>query len=372
MKEERSLNNGTRHVVENEDILGAVTNCCSPQQKHGSDNVQHQLPWWYPTYRDHRPIYHGNQEVLGWAFDAIGRNVAVVGAGAFLGTALLKLAKEAAGCETEPAPGTSDIPECNERVYGIRPSSLLTTYTMVVGVASSTMLPLMGAILDYTSHRRLIGRTLSTIVCVLLFPTIFISEKTWFGVALIQIGIAFVGWAQTLVTYAYLPELSDLEDHLAGYTKSFTIISFSSMVIYLAGVVAISSVVGIGDIGTAQLGQAIAFGISCTFLYLAWGKLMKRRPAARNLPEGHSLWTAGFIQIYHTTIHIYRHLPTLKWFYLSVSCMDSSVKYVFEEFCVMIYEMKNPDNHFFFTCCTQFYSNHYDHLHDRYITLFFD
>jgi hypothetical protein len=41
------------------------------------------------------------------------------------------------------------IPECNETVYGIKPSSLLTTYTMVVGVISSATLPLIGAIIDH-------------------------------------------------------------------------------------------------------------------------------------------------------------------------------------------------------------------------------
>ena len=103
---------------------------------------QHQeLPKFYPHWRG-RPLYGGNQEALGWAMDMIGRSTAFVSAGAFLATALLRLAKEAAGCETEAPPGETKVPECNERIYGIRPSSLLTTYTIVVGVFSSILMPL--------------------------------------------------------------------------------------------------------------------------------------------------------------------------------------------------------------------------------------
>jgi hypothetical protein len=176
------------------DAAGVVQE--QPQQQ------QQQLPRWYPYYRG-KPVYHGNGEALGWALDAIGRAVPFIGSGAFLGTALLRLAKQAAGCEIDPPPGSNKVPDCDQRVYGIRPSSLLTTYTMVVGVLSAVLLPFMGAIVDYTPHRRQIGRCLSVMFCILLFPQIFLTSHTWFPIAIIQIFVAFVGWAQTNVTYAY-------------------------------------------------------------------------------------------------------------------------------------------------------------------------
>jgi hypothetical protein len=98
----------------------------------------------FPTWRG-KPVYHGNEEALAWALDIAARAVAFVTVGAFVGTALLRLAKEAAGCETQPpADGSSSsVPECNGKVYGIRPSSLLTTYTMTVGVVSAALMPLV-------------------------------------------------------------------------------------------------------------------------------------------------------------------------------------------------------------------------------------
>lgn len=96
----------------------------------------------FPTWRG-KPVYHGNEEALAWGLDIVARAIAFVAMGAFVGTALLRIAKEAAGCETQPPAGSTSVPECNGRVYGIRPSSLLTTYTMTVGVVSAALMPLV-------------------------------------------------------------------------------------------------------------------------------------------------------------------------------------------------------------------------------------
>jgi hypothetical protein len=75
------------------------------------------LPSWYPKFRG-KPLYHGNQEALAWAFDGLGRSIPLIYSGAFFGTALINLAKEAAGCETEAPPGETLVPECNETIHG--------------------------------------------------------------------------------------------------------------------------------------------------------------------------------------------------------------------------------------------------------------
>jgi UMF1 family MFS transporter len=209
---------------------------------------------------------------------------------------------------------------------GIRPSSLLTTYTIVVGLVSALLMPFMGAIIDYTPHRLRVGQWLSVVFCVLLVPQIvLLNEHTWFAVAIIQIAVAFTGWAQTMVTYAYLPELCCSDVILNEYTQSFTVLSFGSMVLFLGGVVGVATVAGFGDddIATAHLGISVSFCVCSVLLYLSWGRLLKKRPAARELPADQSLWTAGFIQVYHTSIHIYKHLPALKWFYISVALVDA-------------------------------------------------
>jgi MFS-type transporter involved in bile tolerance (Atg22 family) len=285
-----------------------------------NDTESKPLPRFYPHWRG-RPWYRGNPEALGWALDGVARSLQFIGAGAFLSTSLLRIAKEAAGCETEPPAEGEPIPECNETVYGIKPSSLLTTYTMFVGVASSAMLPMIGAVIDYTAHRLTVGRCVSMIYTILILPTIFLNSDNWFAMAIIQVIISVVGWIQTAITYAYLPELTGEELLLGEWTKNFTMLQFASMVLYLALIIGSISVAARGDddLLTSQVAMSVAFVVNATLLPLVWGKLFDKREPLHQLPEGRSLWTMGFIQLWETSRHIAKNYRSLKWFYISVA-----------------------------------------------------
>jgi MFS-type transporter involved in bile tolerance (Atg22 family) len=296
--------------------------------------------------------------------DSTARGIVFIGSGAFLGPALLRLAREAAmaSCTGGDSSSSSNAAAANAsatnatscdgngdepRVYGIRPSSLLTTYTTVVGIASCVLLPLVGAVVDAAPHRRLLGRVFSFVFCLLVFPQIFLSSSTWFAVAVLHLLEAVVGWAQTLLAYSYLPELTDSEIELASFAQSFTVVNYASMVLYLALVVGISSVSSIrGDlVATAQLGQAVSFGASSILLLFAWGcggepgpttpakrcrfprGLFRTRPAAHGRPESaHSLWTSGFVQVYRTARMLHRSYRALLWFLVSVALVDAAVQ----------------------------------------------
>jgi len=285
------------------------------------------LPRCYPRFRG-TPLYKGNKEALGWALDGIGRAVQFIGAGAFLGTALIRIAKEAAGCPTEPPEGETVVPECNTKVYGIKPSSLLTTYTMIVGVASACLLPLMGALIDYTPYRLRVGRIASSVFTVLILPTIFLNEDNFFSIAIIQVIVSFAGWAQTAITYAYLPELTTDELLLNDYTKSFTMSSFSATVLFLGIVIGVLKIAGFGDndLLTNQVAMSIAFVVNAILLSYSWGTLFGWRDRLHQLPSDKSLWTAGFIQLYNTGRHIAKHYRALKWFYFSISMSDAALQ----------------------------------------------
>jgi UMF1 family MFS transporter len=292
--------------------------------------IKEALPPWYPKYKG-RHIYHGNGEAFAWALDGVGRAIAFMGSAAFLSTAVINLAKEAAGCETEPPSGETLIPDCDKKIYGLKPSSMLTTYTLIVGVTSTAILPLMGAIIDYTPHRRLVGRVTSFLFTILILPQIFISEDTFFAVVIIQIFVSFLGWMQTGITYAYLPELTTDELVLNDYTKNFTVTSFSSVVVYIAAIIGVVSALGLEDdsTATARIGMSVAFVMSGAILILAWGYLFQKRPEMQKLPEGQSLWSAGFIQLYHTVVKIYKNYRALKWFYIAIAFSDAGLQALF-------------------------------------------
>jgi MFS family permease len=137
---------------------------------------------------------------------------------------------------------------------------------------------------------------------------------------------------ETMLLYAYLPELTEDEQLLNKFTRKFTVLSFSSAVVYLAGIVGGAAVLGYSndtsslddEIGTARLAQAVSFGINALLLSISWGRLFQRRPRARSLPPEQSLWLAGFRQVYNTTFKVYRHYPALKWFFVAVCFCDAA------------------------------------------------
>jgi MFS-type transporter involved in bile tolerance (Atg22 family) len=345
-----------------------------------------------------RPPFEGNKEALGWALDSIATTIAFVGAGAFLAMALIKIAKDEAGCQIEKLPGESKLPDCNEKVYGLKPSSLLSTFATVVGLLAAISMPLMGAIVDYTSHRRGLGRLMASIFCLSLFPTIFVNRQNWVscvhrlhfqkfmsleiisrdlsnhccshfknivrhvtpfrcsGVSCVHrlhfqkflsfkiasrnlTNLLFTpniyslsGWFETMLLYAYLPELTDNEQQLNKFTRRFTVLSFGSTVLYLAGIIGGAAALGYSsdksslddEIGTARLAQSVSFAINSLLLSIAWGRLFQQRPCARTLPPGKSIWIAGFRQVYNTIIKVYRNYPALKWFFVAVCFCDAA------------------------------------------------
>lgn len=72
--------------------------------------------------------YQGNREAFGWALDGIARVIVFISAAVFLSTALINLAKTSVGCSTKIPEGSNKAPDCNKKIYGLKPSSILTTY----------------------------------------------------------------------------------------------------------------------------------------------------------------------------------------------------------------------------------------------------
>jgi len=280
-----------------------------------------RLPACYPTCCGH-PVFGGNQEALGWCLDVVGRTLSIIAIGAFLFPALMALANEAAGCPADPSV------ECNERVYGIKPSSLLTTVHTIVAVCAAPLMPLMGAMVDYTSRRLLIGRILSLSFLALLFPQIFVSKQTWFALAIVLVVLFFIFIFQMVAAYAYLPELTTQEDQLNNYTRNFTVITFLVVVVYIAAIVAVTGGLGIADdsVLVARIAVTSVVCIAAITLYLAWGVLFQKRTPLHELPLGKSVWSAGFSKLFHSIQTIWANYRALKWFYLAVAFCDGAIQ----------------------------------------------
>jgi UMF1 family MFS transporter len=267
----------------------------------------------------------GNPEAIAWALDSLASSTIFAGSGAFLITALLKLAKDAAGCELESL-------ECNNTIYGMKPASLVSTLATVIGLSAAIMMPVVGAMVDTTPHRLRIGRILATMFCLCVFPTIFVSQETWFATSFMFAFLGFIGWLETMVLYAYLPELTADEDVMNRYTRFFTVSSFAVMVLYLALVIAISAGTGNllsdtssleDEIFTARVAQSLSFCLGLVCFSISWGICFKKRPQNRTLGPNESVWTSGFAQLYRTSLKVHREYPTLQWFFVAIALCDA-------------------------------------------------
>ena len=130
---------------------------------------------------------------------------AVVMSNIFFATTLIHLASEQAGCVD--ADGLV-MKGCQTRVYGMLPVALITNIAVVSGLLSAFLMPLVGAAVDYTPHRRKIGMYTAALIMLIQAVQIGTLPNTWFAMSVLQ-GIAgFLYQIQVLTSFAYLPAIA--------------------------------------------------------------------------------------------------------------------------------------------------------------------
>ena len=81
---------------------------------------------------------------------------------------------------------------------------------------------------------------------------------------------------------------------------------FGAQSAFLLLITIIAFAAGFNDVQTGHVSQAInVVWISIAFS-VGWN-LLPAVPAKNSVPEGHSLWTAGFVQNFHTIKSIHKH-----------------------------------------------------------------
>ena len=284
------------------------------------------VPRCYPKWRG-KPVYDGNKEAIAWTLNSIAVLINYVGGGAFFATTLLLVATSASRCHTKNA-GNADVDLdelCGPAITFIKPSSLLTFYTMIITSIVAFTLPFIGAVVDHTKHRLLLGRIFSLLFCAFLFPLIFLGKHNY----LIILGchgcsVLFSWFVQTFY-YAYLPELTSDEVKLAEWSKWITIWSYGGMVVYLGAVIACVLTLsdGTDPFYASRLATSVMFAINFIFMQFSWWFLFEKREALHKKPDNVSLCSIGFKQIYKTASHIKKNYRALKWYYLHISFANS-------------------------------------------------
>lgn len=236
----------------------------------------------------------------------------------FLSTALITLGKRSLGC-------LDDDKICEGTVYGFRPSSLITIIATVSGLLSAFLLPIIGAIVDYTPYRKFMGGVFALLLIAVQAIQIGTVQATWFPMAILQAINGFFYQALTLAAYAYLPEIKRAvgEATMTKYSSRFYMWMFGNEALYLVIVIGLSLALKADDVLTGQLGQIIDVAVS-GFFYALGFYFFTHKEARRKLPQGSSLIFAGFKQVCVTSRGIIQHYPkTLTRFLLGVVFAES-------------------------------------------------
>ena len=119
------------------------------EQEHGTNESQFRLPGGCCACVS----LDSKKEVRGVAFNGIARG-AISMSNVYLANALIHLACKASGGFDET--GTRCV-NPNLNIYGMKPPALISNIAVVASVLAALTMPLFGAIIDYTTHRRLVG-----------------------------------------------------------------------------------------------------------------------------------------------------------------------------------------------------------------------
>eukprot|EP00535_Pseudo-nitzschia_heimii_P003535 CAMPEP_0197185704 /NCGR_PEP_ID=MMETSP1423-20130617/12484_1 /TAXON_ID=476441 /ORGANISM="Pseudo-nitzschia heimii, Strain UNC1101" /LENGTH=492 /DNA_ID=CAMNT_0042636837 /DNA_START=91 /DNA_END=1569 /DNA_ORIENTATION=- len=268
-------------------------------------------------------LFDGNTDATGYIFLAIGRGMLVM-SNILLSSSLLWLASDAAGCfEDEDTDGRA----CTKKIYGFVPASFITNVSVFSGLVSAILMPLVGAYVDYTSHRKAIGIIGAAFMTIIQGIQIYTTASTWLAMIILQV-IAIVTYQfQIVATFAYLPEIATQvgEEQMVHFSTHFTAIQFAAQSFFLLLMAVVGFIFTPSVVLTGQFSQGLNTVTSLLFFGIGWFKYMSPRPPARDLPKDENLFTIGFKQNWNTVKNIQRYFKKgLRWYFLALCFAEAS------------------------------------------------
>lgn len=111
-------------------------------------------------------------------------------------------------------------------------TSVITMIAVVSGILSAFLLPVIGAIVDYTPHRRLVGVASAIFVTIVQAVQMYLTDRSWFPMAVLQAINGFMYMVQVLAVYAYLPDVGREvgPGRMTTFSALFTMCQFGAQV----------------------------------------------------------------------------------------------------------------------------------------------
>ena len=194
-------------------------------------------------------------------------------------------------------------------------------------------MPFLGAIIDYTDHRRLSGRIVAFLLWLIQTVQIGTVYKTWFPMAVLQAIAGVLFEFHFLLSISYVPDIIRYDvsyEVMNRFNRAFFGLQFGSQAIFLLIVVGVSTWIvpnvtdPWGSVKTGQFGQGVSSLVLLIVLPLAWTWFPNMK-AKHKLPEGHRLFFEGFRQNYRTAKAIAKNHRPLKWFLTTVVLAEAGI-----------------------------------------------
>jgi len=259
--------------------------------------------------------FYGNKEAKGTNYGGIARG-AISMSNVYLANSMIHLAcKAAGGFDPEGKRCVND----QLMIYGMKPAALISNIAVAASVLSSLMMPLFGAIIDYTPHRKWVGVGTAAVLTIITGIQIATVDSTWFVMAVLQAIIFMFYQVQIMSLFAYYPEMArDVgEERMNSFSSTWSFSQFLSQAGVNVIILACSITFKLGPVHTSMVSQGVVMAFCLVFLSMCW-TMMPKRPHKHVLPKGDSLVFTGFKQNVRTFKKIITHYKIgLRWFLMS-------------------------------------------------------
>lgn len=196
----------------------------------------------------------------------------------------------------------------------IRYDSLFTYSASISVLLQVFLLPVLGAIADYSHLRKrmlVLFSTIGAVACTLLFFTT--AETFWLGSLLFI--IANLGFGASIVFYnAYLPSIASEDQRDSVSSRGFAMGYAGGGILLLLNIILLIFGARIGiDTGLAVRISLTSAGLWWLLFSQITFRTLRPRHAARSLPPGESLVTIGFKQLSNTIGQIRQFPETVRY-----------------------------------------------------------
>jgi UMF1 family MFS transporter len=283
------------------------------------------MPWFESPFWTNVGGIPLQKEATGQGMDAAAKGILHVST-AFLGPALIQLAYTSADerfCQDQHNDVDDDNNICSPteddlRVFGLRPSSILTVSSVTATAVAAVALPFIGALIDRSSHRKTVGAATAFALVFFNAIQVMLSQQNWPMFWLSKTVADFTFVVHTSILLAFMKDLTTDSGTLATYSSKFSILHFTFTAGFTLFVIVFAHWAHQTIVQTSRSAHLVSAVIGFFLLGYSWIYLFGHRPKRGGVRAEDSFVQNTFLALHATIGKIRKHYPALKWFMLTL------------------------------------------------------